>query len=81
MEAALPPLEEGSLVVLTCAPPSPRLSRGDVGTVVHVYADDAGAEVEFVDGGGVTIAVETLAAEDVRAVASNEILHARPLVA
>ena len=73
------PLREHALVVLTCEPPSPRLSRGDIGTVVFVYPDAAGVEVEFIDGGGHTIAVETLAASDVRAVAANEILHARPL--
>ena len=59
-------IAEHSLVVLDCDPDHDKLHRGDVGTVVHVYKNDAAYEVEFVDGGGATIALVTLEAKDVR---------------
>jgi hypothetical protein len=49
-------IAEHSLVVLDCEPPHEKLNRGDVGTVVHVYRGGRGFEVEFVDGGGQTVA-------------------------
>jgi len=70
-------IAEHSLVVLDCNPTHAKLSRGDVGTVVHVYAGGRGYEVEFVDGGGKTIALITVGAHDVRPIASGELLHAR----
>ena len=50
---------------------------GDVGTVVHVYKGARGYEVEFVDGGGQTVALVTVGADDVRPIESGELLHAR----
>lgn len=70
-------IAEHSLVVLDCNPPHASLNRGDVGTVVHVYKQGQGYEVEFVDGGGKTIALVTVGADDVRPIASGELLHAR----
>jgi hypothetical protein len=70
-------MKEHSLVVLDCEPPNEKLSRGDVGTIVHVYAANAGYEVEFVDGGGETIAVITVDSTQVRPVGPGELLHAR----
>ena len=70
-------IAEHSLVVLDCEPTHPKLIRGDVGTVVHIYKDAVGYEVEFVDGGGKTIALVTVAANDVRSIKSGELLHAR----
>lgn len=70
-------IAEHSLVVLDCTPPHEKLSRGDVGTVVHVYKGGRGYEVEFVDGGGQTIALVTVGADDVRPIESGELLHAR----
>lgn len=70
-------IAEHSLVVLDCDPPHDTLSRGDVGTVVHVYKDGRGYEVEFVDGGGRTVALVTVGADDVRPIAPGELLHAR----
>jgi hypothetical protein len=55
------------------------LKRGDIGAVVHCYQDDAAFEVEFVTGEGETIAVLTLAPEDIRAIQGKEILHVREL--
>lgn len=70
-------IAEHSLVVLDCDPPNDRLNRGDVGTVVHVYKGGRGYEVEFVDGGGQTVALVTVNAEDIRRIESGELLHIR----
>ena len=70
-------ITEHSLVVLDCDPPHEKLNRGDVGTVVHVYKDGVGYEVEFVDGGGATVALVTVAADAVRPIKAGELLHAR----
>ena len=53
------------------------LVAGDVGTVVHRYADDGASEVEFVDTQGTTIAVLTLDDSAVRPPMAGEILHVR----
>lgn len=42
------------------------LKCGDVGAVVHRYADGKAFEVEFVAGEGKTIAVVTLSEADIR---------------
>ncbi|MEM6366352.1 MAG: DUF4926 domain-containing protein [Planctomycetota bacterium] len=70
-------ITEHSLVVLDAEPPHPKLTRGDVGTVVHVYRGGAGYEVEFVDGGGQTVALVTFSAADVRPIKAGELLHTR----
>lgn len=70
-------IAEHSLVVLDCEPPHEKLSRGDVGTVVHVYKAGRGYEVEFVDGVGQTVALVTVGADDVRPIEAGELLHAR----
>ncbi|MBN1452514.1 MAG: DUF4926 domain-containing protein [Anaerolineales bacterium] len=53
------------------------LRRGDVGAVVHAYADGKTYEVEFVTGEGKTIAVVTLSKADIRPMRREEILHVR----
>lgn len=68
---------EHALVVLDVDPTDARLTRGDVGTVVHVYKDRQGYEVEFVDGGGSTVALITVGPDDVRPIKRGELLHAR----
>jgi hypothetical protein len=70
-------IAEHSLVVLDCDPPHDKLNRGDVGTVVHVYKGGRGYEVEFIDGGGRTVALITVDAGDVRPIEPGELLHAR----
>jgi len=42
-----------------------------------VYKDGRAYEVEFVDGGGATVALITVDAKDVRRIESGELLHAR----
>jgi len=53
------------------------LKHGDVGAVVHVYADGKTFEVEFVTGEGETVAVATLSASDIRPMRRADILHIR----
>ena len=73
-------INEHSLVVLDCDPPHEKLNRGDVGTVVHVYKGGVGYEVEFVDGGGATVALITVHADAIRPIKAGELLHARPTI-
>ena len=63
-------------VVLTRDLPEHGLRRGDVGAVVHDYAMDA-YEVEFVTGGGTTLAVLTLEGDVLRSLAPSDLLHVR----
>ena len=56
------------------------LTRGDVGAVVHCCANNKAYEVEFVTGGGGTIAVITLSESDIRPMRNEEILHVRTLM-
>jgi len=71
-------IPELSLVVLRKDVPEFALLAGDVGTVVHVYPNEAAYEVEFTTGVGTTLAVLTLSPEEVRPVEA-EILHVRSL--
>ena len=66
-------------VVLMRDMPQYGLQAGDVGTVVHVYKQGEGFEVEFVGGEGATVAVVTLRREEVRPMRRKEILHVRAL--
>jgi len=60
-------------------PPVPCHTNGRlIGCVVHVYQNGKGYEVEFVDGGGHTVALITVAAGEIRPIKSGELLHARP---
>lgn len=74
-------MHEHDTVVLTHDLPESGLRRGDVGAIIHVYADGKAIEVEFVTGSGATVAVETLSEDDVRPLGREEILHARELAA
>lgn len=73
-------IRELDIVVLTRDVKEYGLKRGDVGAVVHCYADRQTFEVEFVAGEGKTIAVATLRRDDVRLMRQEEILHVRPVV-
>lgn len=70
-------MRELEMVVLRRDLPEARLEAGDVGTVVLTHAGGAGFEVEFATLAGETIAVVTVPAEDLRAVAPDEIAHVR----
>ena len=72
-------IRELDSVVLTRDIDAHGLKEGDVGAVVHAYADGGAYEVEFVTAEGKTVAVLTLEAEDIRAMSRGEILHVRHL--
>lgn len=63
-----PRFRELQRVALVRAVPDVGLAAGAVGTVVGVYADGIGYEVEFTEGDGHTAAVLTLTAADIRVV-------------
>ena len=69
--------KEFDLVALTHDVEEYGLKLKDVGTIVHVYTDRDGFEVEFVTAEGKTIAVLTLNAKDIRPFDKSEILHVR----
>jgi len=70
-------IRERDTVVLTHDVLMCGLRKGDVGAVVHCYADRAAFEVEFVTAEGRTVGVLTLTEADIRPMGSGEILHAR----
>jgi len=53
------------------------LYAGDVGRIVHVYADGKAYEVEFFLMDGRTLDVVTVAADAVRGVGQTDVLHVR----
>lgn len=59
--------------------PENGLEKGDVGVVVDIYDNHKGYEVEFMTKEGRTIAVETLMAEQVRAIGKKDMWHVREL--
>jgi hypothetical protein len=72
-------IDELASVVLTTDIPERGLAAGDIGTVVMVHQEGRGYTVEFMTLGGETVAVVTVAAEQVRAIQANEIAHVRQL--
>lgn len=70
-------------VVLAVDVPEEGLRRGDLGTVVHVYPDEAGRtaayEVEFFMATGTTRTVVTLKADDVRPLDERDVVTVRSL--
>jgi hypothetical protein len=72
---------EHERVVLQEHIPGEGLEPGDVGAVVHVYADGLAYEVEFTSLDGHTAAVVTLEADQVRPVSRLDMAHARTVSA
>lgn len=70
-------IDELDRVALTRDVPDRGLAEGDVGTVVHRYEGGERYEVEFVTGGGRTVAVLTLEASGLRPLEDHDILHVR----
>jgi hypothetical protein len=70
-------INELDLVVLTRDIPEEQLEAGDVGTVVGVYSNPPGYEIEFSTFTGETIVVVAVSADSVRPLESREITHAR----
>ena len=71
-------IKELDSVVLTCDLPAHGLQRGDVGTVALVHSSP-GYEIEFMALDGETLAVVSLAQDQLRPIARREIVHARAL--
>lgn len=74
-------IQELEDVILTCDLPEQGLARGDIGTVVLIHEKGKGYEVEFTTLDGETIAIVTLAADQVRPSKPKEIAHVRDLAA
>lgn len=70
---------EHERIVLTKDLPQDDLKAGDVGTVVFVHAHGAAYEVEFLTLDGVTVAVATVEANQLRPVGHADITHASSL--
>jgi hypothetical protein len=70
-------IRELDRVVLVVDFPEYRLKAGDVGTVVHVYNDGEGYEIEVFTLDGHTLEVITASAKQIRPVQRNEVAHAR----
>lgn len=73
-------IKEHERAVLLVDLPDYGLQTGDMGTVVHLYADGLAYEIEFFTADGQTFDVVTVEAIDVRPVQSDELLHVRALV-
>ena len=72
-------LKELDRIVLLTDVVADGLKAGDVGTIVHVYADGNSFEVEFISLAGDTVAVANLPATQVRPVSKQDITHVRTL--
>lgn len=70
-------IQEHDRVVLTVDQSDYGLFTGDVGRIVHIYADGEAYEVEFFRMDGRTLAVITVAAAAVRGIKQTDILHVR----
>jgi ATP-dependent exoDNAse (exonuclease V) alpha subunit len=65
--------------VLLVDMPEKGLAQGDVGVVVEIYGNHEGYELEFMTKDGRTVAVETLMADQVRAISGRDMWHVREL--
>ena len=73
-------MNEFESIVLTVDLPEHQLTKGDVGTVVHIHEGGAAYIVEFITYGGDTVAVTTLTSKQVRPALATELPHVRALV-
>jgi hypothetical protein len=71
-------MNEHDLIALTCDLPEYGLRTDDVGTIVNVYENEKGYEVEFVTLIGDTVAIVTLLPDQVRSITPSEVAMARP---
>ncbi len=73
-------VKEHDCVVLTANLPKEGLVAGDVGTIVHIHKGGVAYEVEFITLTGITVAVATVEASQLRPVSRQDINHVRELV-
>ena len=74
-------IKEHDCVVLTADLPDEKLEAGDAGTVVHIQKGGGAYEVEFMTLDGHTVAVATVASDQLRPVSRRDISHVRELQA
>ena len=72
-------INEHDNVILVEDIPEENLKEGDVGPVVHVHGSNESYEVEFMSLTGDTIAVTSVRAASLRAVAPGDVVHVREL--
>ena len=72
-------IKEHDRIVLTSDVPDASLKAGDVGTVVHIHAEGAAFEIEFLTLDGKTAAIATVKGDQVRPVTPRDLTHARPM--
>jgi hypothetical protein len=72
-------IENFEKVVLKVDLPDKGLLKGDLGTVVMIHGAHEGYEVEFFTLTGKTRGVETLKANQIRAVRADEVAHSRQI--
>ena len=70
-------MKELDLIALTKSVPEHDLEKGDVGTIVAIYDNGKGYEIEFATYTGETIAVITVAPHQVRPLGDRELMSAR----
>lgn len=70
-------IKEHDQVVITADLPEHNLKAGDVGVVVHIYADGEAYELEIFALDGRTLDVVTVEASQVRPVKRDDVLHVR----
>ena len=68
---------EHDRVVLTADLHDAGMEAGDVGTVIYIYNNGLAYEVEFITLTGTTVAVATVPADQLRAVAPKDMSHVR----
>lgn len=69
--------QEHAQVVLASPLPALGLEPGDVGVVIHVHANGAAYEIEFMSLDGRTIGVQTLRSNQLRGVSASAVPHER----
>jgi hypothetical protein len=72
-------IEEFEDVALVNDLPKYGLRAGDIGVVVDIHGNNAGYTIEFMTRDGVTVAVITLDANQIRVIGEREMLQSRPL--
>jgi hypothetical protein len=72
-------IREHDCIVLTANLHDEGLEAGDVGAVVHIHANGAAYEVEFMTFTGKTVAIATVLPTQLRAVSKRDLTHVREL--
>lgn len=74
-------LAEHTPVVLTENIPDTGIEVGDVGVIIHIHAQGAAYEVEFMALNGETLNIQTLQPHQIREAGNRDIPHVRERIA